>query len=156
MPVPSAVISVTISAEVSIFSKRAFSTFRILPRSGRIAWLRRSRPCLAEPPAESPSTMYSSLSEGSRDWQSASLPGSEAPSSTPFRRTVSRALRAAMRARQASPIFPTTARVLAGGRLLEILPDLALLRVAVQGSGEGGLEPGEVRASLLGVDVVGE
>ena len=25
--------------------------------SGRIAWLRRSRPCLAEPPAESPSTM---------------------------------------------------------------------------------------------------
>ena len=28
-------------------SSRAFSTFRILPRSGRIAWKRRSRPCLA-------------------------------------------------------------------------------------------------------------
>ena len=28
---------------------RAFSTLRILPLSGRIAWNRRSRPCLAEP-----------------------------------------------------------------------------------------------------------
>ena len=51
IPVPSAVISVRISAEASILSRRAFSTFRILPRSGRIAWKRRSRPCLAEPPA---------------------------------------------------------------------------------------------------------
>ena len=40
MPVPSAVISVPISAEPSILSKRARSTFRILPRSGRIAWKR--------------------------------------------------------------------------------------------------------------------
>ena len=32
-------------------SRRARSTFRILPRSGRIAWNRRLRPCLAEPPA---------------------------------------------------------------------------------------------------------
>ena len=37
MPVPSAVIMVPISAEFSILSKRARSTFRILPRSGRIA-----------------------------------------------------------------------------------------------------------------------
>ena len=29
---------------------------KILPRSGRIAWKSRLRPCLAEPPAESPST----------------------------------------------------------------------------------------------------
>ena len=102
MPVPRAVIMVAMSSDESILSKRAFSTFRILPRSGRIAWTLRSRPCLAEPPAESPSTMKSSLSLGSRDWQSASLPGSEAPSRTPLRRTVSRALRAAMRARAAS------------------------------------------------------
>ena len=50
------VIIVAISADASIRSKRAFSTFRILPRSGRIAWMRRSRPCFAEPPALSPST----------------------------------------------------------------------------------------------------
>ena len=54
----------------------AFSTLRILPRSGSIAWKFRSLPCLALPPAESPSTMYSSLLAGSFDEQSASLPGS--------------------------------------------------------------------------------
>src|SRR5271156_3753912 len=37
MPVPSAVISVPISALPSMRSKRARSTFRILPFSGRIA-----------------------------------------------------------------------------------------------------------------------
>ena len=37
--------------------------------------MRRSRPCLALPPALSPSTMNSSLSAGSVDEQSASLPG---------------------------------------------------------------------------------
>ena len=46
---------------------RAFSTLMILPRSGSTAWVLRSRPCLAEPPAESPSTMKSSASAGSRD-----------------------------------------------------------------------------------------
>ena len=35
----------------------------------------RSRPCLAEPPAQSPSTRNSSHLAGSRSWQSASLPG---------------------------------------------------------------------------------
>ena len=54
-------------------------------------------PCLAEPPAESPSTMYSSHSAGSFSWQSASLPGRPAPSSTLLRRVISRALRAASR-----------------------------------------------------------
>ena len=84
MPQPSAAIIVLISSLPSILSKRAFSTFRILPLSGRIAWKRRSRPCLADPPADSPSTMYSSLSAGSRSWQSASLPGSELPSSQQY------------------------------------------------------------------------
>ena len=55
---------------------RAFSTLRILPRSGRTACVLRSRPCLAEPPAESPSTMKISASDGSLTEQSASLPGS--------------------------------------------------------------------------------
>ena len=49
--------------------------------------------------------MYSSLSDGSRSWQSASLPGSVLLSSAPFRRTRSRALRAASRARAASTAF---------------------------------------------------
>ena len=57
MPHPSAVISVPISADESILSKRARSTFRIFPLSGRIACTLRSRPCFAVPPALSPSTM---------------------------------------------------------------------------------------------------
>ena len=65
-PEPSAVISAWISVFCSTLSMRAFSTLRILPRSGSTAWVARSRPCLAEPPAESPSTMNSSVSEGSR------------------------------------------------------------------------------------------
>ena len=110
MPVPSAVIRVPISAELSILSKRARSTLRILPRSGRIAWNRRSRACLAEPPAESPSTRNSSERAGSRSWQSASLPGSEAMSSAPLRRVSSRALRAASRAAAASTTLATILR----------------------------------------------
>ncbi len=50
MPAPNAVMMARISSLASIRSSRARSTFRILPRSGRIAWKRRSRPCLAEPP----------------------------------------------------------------------------------------------------------
>ena len=86
-------------------SNRARSTFRILPFSGRIAWNLRSRPCLAEPPALSPSTMKISHFAGSRSWQSASLPGSVETSSTPLRRVSSRALRAASRAAAASITF---------------------------------------------------
>ncbi len=44
---------------------RAFSTLRILPRIGRIAWYCGLRPDLAEPPAESPSTMKISHFVGS-------------------------------------------------------------------------------------------
>ena len=101
-------ISVATSCEESILSKRAFSTFRILPFSGRIAWFLRLRPCFAEPPAESPSTMYSSDSAGSFSWQSASLPGRPARSKAPLRRVISRALRAASRARAASIILVQT------------------------------------------------
>ena len=53
----------------------AEATLRILPRSGRIAWVLRSRACLALPPAESPSTMNSSEPSAAVLVQSASLPG---------------------------------------------------------------------------------
>ena len=102
------------SADDNILSKRAFSTLRILPFSGRIAWVRRSRPCLAEPPAESPSTRYSSDWAGSFSWQSASLPGRPATSRAPLRRVISRALRAASLARAASTIFDVMAFASAG------------------------------------------
>src|SRR3712207_2955861 len=114
MPVPSAVISVPISWLDSILSKRARSTLRIFPRRGRTAWKERSRPCLAEPPAESPSTRRISHFDGSRSWQSASLPGSDAISSAPFRRVSSRALRAASRAAAASTTLPTRVRASCG------------------------------------------
>lgn len=97
-PVPKAEISAWISWFWRILSIRAFSTLRILPRIGRIAWYCGLRPDLAEPPAESPSTMKISHLVGSFDWQSESLPGSEALSSSPLRRVRSRALRAATRA----------------------------------------------------------
>ena len=57
MPVPSAVISDCTSLFFSTRSMRDFSTLMILPRIGRIAWNRESRQDLADPPAESPSTM---------------------------------------------------------------------------------------------------
>ena len=76
----------------------------ILPRSGRIAWFDLSRACLAEPPAESPSTMKSSVSSGSRIWQSANF-FAMPPPNAPFRRVRSRALRAAWRARAAEIAF---------------------------------------------------
>src|SRR3546814_7527861 len=66
-------------------SKRARSTFKILPFKGRIACTWRSRPCFAEPPAESPSTRKSSHLVGSRSWQSASLLGRLAMSIAPLR-----------------------------------------------------------------------
>ena len=74
------------SVLASTLSMRAFSTLRILPRIGRIAWTRGSRPWRAEPPAESPSTMKTSHSSGLVDWQSDSLPGRPPPPSRPLRR----------------------------------------------------------------------
>ncbi len=175
-----------------------------------MAWKRRSRPCLADPPAESPSTMYSSQSAGSRSWQSASLPGSELPSSAPLRRTRSRALRAASRARAASIALPMTRLATAGfssrkapslsltiastmpltsvlpslvlvwpsncgcgiltlmtavrpsrissprDALLEVLREIVLGGVGVDRPRQRGLEPRQMRAAFVRVDVVGE
>ena len=63
-----------------------------------MAWKVRLRPCLAEPPAESPSTRNNSHSSGSLLEQSASLPGMPPPDIGDLRCTDSRALRAATRA----------------------------------------------------------
>ena len=52
----------------------AFSTFKILPRMGRIAWYIRFRAVLALPPAESPSTIKISHSPAFRLSQLASFP----------------------------------------------------------------------------------
>ena len=57
MPVPMALIRAWISVFSRILCRRAFSTFRILPRIGRMAWYERSRASLALPPADGPSTM---------------------------------------------------------------------------------------------------
>ena len=109
----------------STLSIRLFSTLMILPRSGSTACVLRSRPCFAEPPAESPSTMNSSASAGSRTVQSASLPGRVEFSSADLRRVRSRALRAAWRARAASTAFETIRRASARV-LLEELAELAV------------------------------
>jgi len=73
-----------ISSEAKARSIRAFSTFKIFPFKGRIAWKRRSRACFAEPPADSPSTIKSSLSSGFFELQSASFPEREKPSTKFF------------------------------------------------------------------------
>ena len=114
MPVPIAVIIAWISMFESTLLMRFFSLLMIFPRSGRIAWKPRSRPCFAEPPAESPSTMKSSAASGSLIEQSASLPGRDIPSSADFRRVRSRALRAAMRAREAAIALLTIWRASVG------------------------------------------
>jgi hypothetical protein len=69
------------------------------------SWKRRSRPCLALPPAESPSTIYNSHLAGSDSEQSASFPGRARPSRTPFLITLSRAALAAILALAARITF---------------------------------------------------
>ena len=60
---------------------------------------------MAEPPAESPSTIYISDSAGSFSWQSANFPGKPATSKTPFLLVISLAFLAASLAKAASDIF---------------------------------------------------
>ena len=114
MAVPKPSIKSLIDWLPSILSSRARSTLSILPRNGSIAWMRRSLPCLAEPPAESPSTINSSDSAGSLLWQSASLPGRPKPSIAPLRRTESLAALAALRALRASTALPMIERASSG------------------------------------------
>ena len=107
-------ISAPIVSEVNIRSNRTRSTFRIFPRSGKIAWVLRSRPCFAVPPAESPSTINSSHLDGSRSLHPANLPGKPPSSGPDFLRDNSRALRAASRAVAASTILSTISFAVAG------------------------------------------
>ena len=65
---------VLISAFASTLSMEAFSTFKIFPRIGRIAWVLRFRAVFALPPAESPSTIKTSHSSGFLLSQLASFP----------------------------------------------------------------------------------
>ena len=143
MPVPSAEMIACTSVLASTLSMRAFSTLRILPRIGRIAWIRGSRPPLAEPPAESPSTTKISHSSGFVDWQSASLPGRPPPPSRPLRlRASSRALRAATRAYAAACALRTMSRPSAGffsSHVAELLVDHALHEALGLGVAELGL-----------------
>ncbi len=108
IPVPNAVIRVPISFEDSILSNLALSTLRILPLNGKTAWQSLFLPCLAEPPAESPSTIKSSDFDGSLSMQSASFPGKFEISSAPFLLVSSRAFLAASLATAASTIFDIT------------------------------------------------
>src|SRR6476620_3050323 len=207
IPVPIAVISAWISWFASTLSIRFLSALMILPRRGSTAWVLRSRACLAEPPAESPSTTNSSASAGSLTEQSASFPGRVEFSSADLRRVRSRAFLA--RSRGVDCLLkdpPPLARVLleelaqlAIDRLLDepldrrvaelglglalelriaklhrddrgealadvlaaqigvlLLQQAILVRVGVQGAGERRAEAGEMRAALVGVDVVRE
>ena len=71
-----------------------------------MACVLRSRACLALPPAESPSTMK--ISDSSGFWTSSppAYPGRANESSTPLRRVISRALRAASQAFRACVALP--------------------------------------------------
>ena len=64
-PQPSTRMRSVMISFLKILSKSAFRQLRILPRTGMMAWNSESRPCLHEPSAESPSTMYSSRRETS-------------------------------------------------------------------------------------------
>ena len=88
-PSPSAVTMAVISVFLYMLASSLRSTLRILPRSGSTAWKRLSRPCLALPPAESPSTRKISVLSGSLLLQSESLPGRDPLRSTLLRRTSS-------------------------------------------------------------------
>src|SRR5207302_8062081 len=74
MPQPSASTMSLNSWLARILSAEALATLRILPRNGRIAWVSRSRACLAEPPALSPSTRKISVPAALSRLHSASLP----------------------------------------------------------------------------------
>ena len=76
-----------ISCEASTCDESTSQEFNILPRSGKIAWKSLLRACLAEPPAESPSTKNNSAWLKSCCRQSANLPGRAGPWWTRFRAT---------------------------------------------------------------------
>ena len=115
-PVPNALIKVMISLEDSILAKTFFFSeesffcwtyvFKILPLNGRTAWNSLFLACLADPPAESPSTIKSSAISLSFVWQSANFPGKLVISKALFLLTLSLAFLATSLATAACIIFP--------------------------------------------------
>lgn len=103
--VPIAVISALTSLFAIIFWITACSVLRIFPLSGKIAWKLLSRPCLALPHAESPSTMYISVPSIFFWAQSANFPGKTHPAKIFFLKTVSLANFAANLALAANSTF---------------------------------------------------
>ena len=81
------------SCEAKTSSEETSQVFKIFPRIGMIAWKFLSRACLAEPPAESPSTMNSSDSSKVCPTQSDSLPGKVGPATIFLRSTFFAAFR---------------------------------------------------------------
>ena len=116
MPVPSASTRSFSSWFSSIFDSASDSVLRILPRSGRTACVRLSRPWLAVPPAESPSTMNSShlLRVALTGSRAACRAGSCGGVPGDLRRTSLAASRLARRARAASTIRPMIASAIDG------------------------------------------
>ena len=101
-------------------SKLCFSVLITLPRNGNTVWKRRSRPCFAEPPAESPSTRYSSFFAGYVIVQV--LISLNVPSDFSFLTTASSlALRAASRACAALIAFLTRSVATSGFLLKSML-----------------------------------
>ena len=84
------------------------NVLRIFPLKGKTAWFSRFLPCFADPPAESPSTMKSSVPSCFEFWQSANLPGKPLNSNDPFLLTFSLAFRATSLATAACIIFVRT------------------------------------------------
>jgi len=101
IPIPTAVISERTSSFDNTLSILTFSTFKILPFSGSIAWNLLLRPSFALPPAESPSTRNNSHSAASLLEQSANFPGRLVNSNAFLRRVDSLAFFAAILARDA-------------------------------------------------------
>ena len=95
IPAPTANITGCNFSLLYILSALDFSTFNIFPQSGSIAWNLLSLPCFALPPAESPSTMYTSHCEASFSLQSANFPGKVVDSNALFLLTSSLAFLAA-------------------------------------------------------------
>ena len=76
---PIAVERFFISCDLIISELSKSQVFKIFPRKGIIAWKDLSLACLADPPAESPSTRNNSVSFKSWLLQSDSFPGNAGP-----------------------------------------------------------------------------
>ena len=129
IPVPNAVIIIVISSFSKILFGLAFSTFSIFPLNGNTAWKFLFLPILQLPPAESPSTMKSSVFAGSLSEQSASFPGSECEFKAPFLLVSSLAFAAASLAFAEFTHFPIINFAIPGFSSMNI-PKFSLTRLS--------------------------